>query len=126
MRLQLKHKPFNTHLRVEIKGARTPGSEVRESLEIWKQIAKLCSQLHQTKILAIMKLSGRLPMESAFQIAKSADIIGWSKDFKLAVVAPEPATLVNIQFSEMILLDLGYDIKMFSSPRKAKKWLLAS
>ncbi len=125
MSLKLKQKQFRTHLRVEISGVRTPGSEVKESLEIWKQIAELCNRSDHTKVLAIMKLTGRLPMDSAFQIAKSAELIGWSRKFKLAVVAPRTVTLINIQFSETILVNLGYEVKMFASARKAKKWLLS-
>lgn len=79
-------------MRVEITGVRTPGSEVKESLEIWKQVAELCAQTNRTKILAIMTLSGRLPMDAAFQIAKSAEFIGWSRKFKLVVVAPSKVT----------------------------------
>ena len=125
MPLQLKYRLYRTYLRVEIRGSRTPGSEVTESMDIWGQIADLCNQFQRKKILAVMKISGRLPLDSAFKIAKSAEHIGWSRSYKLAVVAPSKIILVNIQFSETILINLGYDVKMFSTKWRAKRWLLS-
>ena len=116
MSLAFKHKIFRRYLRVEISGERTPGSEVRETLEIWKEIAKIAVAEDRMKILTIMKISGRLPMDSAFQVAKSAELIGWRRNFKLAVVAPRKSVLVN----------LGYEVKMFSSYWRGKRWLLSS
>ncbi|MBT8321431.1 MAG: hypothetical protein KJO90_07155, partial [Eudoraea sp.] len=65
------------------------------------------------------------PINSAFQIAESADDLGWSRNYKMAVVAGSEAVLMNIRLSEMILNNLGYEIKLFGSTRMARKWLLS-
>ena len=72
MPLKLKYTSHGDYLKVEILGKRTPGNEVVESKEIWKEISALVKQEKKTRILAMMKVEGRLPINSAFQIAESA------------------------------------------------------
>ena len=125
MPLKLKHALNRDYLKVEILGQRTPGNEVAESKQIWKEVADVLSQQEQSRILTIMKVEGRLPIKSAFQIAESARDLGWSRNYKMAVVAGSEAVLMNIRLSEMILTNLGYEIKLFVSTRMARKWLLS-
>ncbi|MCE2612826.1 hypothetical protein LVD13_07575 [Flavobacteriaceae bacterium D16] len=125
MPLKLKHALNRDYLKVEILGQRTPGNEVAESKQIWKEVADVLSQQEQSRILTIMKVEGRLPIKSAFQIAESAGDLGWSRNYKMAVVAGSEAVLMNIRLSEMILTNLGYEIKLFGSTRMARKWLLS-
>lgn len=126
MPLKLKHSLNRDYLKVEILGQRTPGNEVAESKEIWKKVADLLREQEQSHILTIMKVEGRLPINSAFQIAESAEDLGWSHKYKMAVVAGSEAVLMNIRLSEMILNNLGYEIKLFGSTRMARKWLLSN
>ncbi len=126
MPLKFKHTLYEDYLKVEILGKRTPGGEVAESKSIWKEIADLLKTEKKKRILAIMKVEGRLPINSAFQIADSAGDLGWSRDYKLAVVAGSEAVLMNIRLSETILANLGYEIKLFASTRMARKWLLSN
>ena len=125
MPLKLKHTLSGDYLKVEILGKRTPGNEVAESKEIWKEISELVKREKKTRILAMMKVEGRLPINSAFQIAESAKNLGWSQNYKLAVVAGSEAVLMNIRLSEMIMTNLGYEMKLFGSARMARKWLLS-
>ncbi|MDX1314009.1 MAG: hypothetical protein R3356_00790 [Eudoraea sp.] len=125
MPLILKHSLNRDYLKIEILGKRTPGNEVSESKELWKKVADLLKVAKRDRILAIMKVEGRLPMSSAFEIAESAADLGWSRDYKMAVVAGSEAVLMNIRLSETILVNLGYEIKLFGSTRMARKWLLS-
>ena len=125
MPIQLEHKVFDNYLKVDITGIRTPGSEGQEMIEIWSRIAKLCEKSNCSKILAIMKIFGRLPIESAYKIGKATDDYVWNRSYKLAVVAPEEALFMNIQLSETIWVNMGYEAKLFSSIGKARKWLLS-
>ena len=125
MPLKFSHTLYDEYLKVEIQGKRTPGNEVAESKQVWKEVADILKTEKQKRILAIMKVEGRLPINSAFQIADSAGDLGWSRDYKMAVVAGSEAVLMNIRLSETILANLGYEIKLFASTRMARKWLLA-
>ena len=125
MPLKLKYALNRDYLKVEILGQRTPGNEVTESKEIWKEIADLVNRENKTRVLAMMKVEGRLPINSAFEIAESAKNLGWSQNNKLAVVAGSEAVLMNIRLSEMIMNNLGYEMKLFGSARMARKWLLS-
>ena len=125
MPLKLKHALNQDYLKVEILGNRTPGNEVAESKEIWKAVADLANKEKKYKVLALMKVKGRLPINSAFEIAESAGSLGWSQNHKLAVVAGSEAVLMNIRLSEMIMTNLGYEMKLFGSTRMARKWLLS-
>ncbi len=125
MPLKLKYTSNRDYLKVEILGKRTPGNEVAESKEIWKEISNLVNQEKKSRVLAMMKVDGRLPINSAFEIAESAKNLGWSQNYKLAVVAGSEAVLMNIRLSEMIMTNLGYEMKLFGSSRMARKWLLS-
>ena len=125
MPIVLSHKLFKNYLKVEITGVRTPGSEELEMIEIWTRVAQLCSQFKQWKVLAIMKIYGRLPIDSAYKIAKATDDYVWSRGYKLAVVAPEETLFMNIKLSETLWVNMGYEAKLFSSAWRAKKWLLS-
>ena len=125
MPLKIKHVLNRDYLKVEILGKRTVGNEVAESKEIWKEISDLVNRENKTRVLAMMKVEGRLPINSAFQIAESANNLGWSQNYKLAVVAGSEEVLMNIRLSEMIMTNLGYEMKLFASARMARKWLLS-
>lgn len=125
MPLNFKHTLYQDYLKVEILGKRTPGDEVAESKKLWKEVADLLKAEKKSRILALMKVEGRLPINSAFQIAESAEELGWKRDYKMAVVAGSEAVLMNIRLSETILANLGYEIKLFASTRMARKWLLS-
>ena len=125
MPIVFNHKIFKNYLKVEITGVRTPGSEEIEMIEIWTKVSQLCNHLKQWKVLAIMKIHGRLPIDSAYKIAKATDDYVWSRSYKLAVVAPEDTLFMNIKLSETLWVNMGYEAKLFSSNWRAKKWLLS-
>jgi hypothetical protein len=125
MPLKFKYTLNRDYLKVEILGHRTPGNELLESKEIWKQIADVVKRENQDRILTLIKVKGHLPVKAAYQIAESAGSIGWSHNYKLAVVAGSDTVLMNVRLSEMIMTKLGYDMKLFGSTRMARKWLLS-
>ena len=113
------------YLKVEISGVRKPGHEEKEMIDIWIRVADLCAQFNQWKVLAIMKIRGRLPIDSAYKIAKASDDYVWNRSYKLAVVAPEDKLFMNIKLSETLWVNMGFEAKLFSSGWRAKKWLLS-
>ena len=125
MPIVLNHKLCKNYLRVEITGVRKPGAEEKEMIDIWKRVAGLCTQFNQWKVLAIMKIHGRLPIDSAYKIAKASDDYVWNRSYKLAVVAPEDKLFINIKLSETLWVNMGFEAKLFASAWRAKKWLLA-
>ena len=124
MALYLSHKVFRKYIRVTVTGTREPGNEVQEIVSTWSRIADYCEEFQLTRILAILKIKGRLPPQSAFSMQEAFEKTGWKRDYKLAIVASPETLLINILLSEKIWATMGYTMKLFHSPRSARKWLL--
>ena len=114
------------HIRVEVSGDRNRGKEVDDAISVWSQVAQICHEKNVYRILAISKLTGRLPILAAFEIAKSPEEFGWSRSFKLAFVdLNEESRQVNL-FAETVAVNRGYWIKVFDNELDAKVWMLES
>ncbi|MBT8298828.1 MAG: hypothetical protein KJO52_10875 [Maribacter sp.] len=125
MSIAIKHKVFKDFLRVEFKGKRTPGEELEEGIAAWKQVADMARSTNLNRIMVVSRVKGRLPVESAFNITQSLDIIGWQVDFIVAGVVPDKIAFTNLSIFETIMQNLGYEGKIFEQEGDAKKWLLS-
>ncbi|NNK75568.1 MAG: hypothetical protein HKP42_05835 [Maribacter sp.] len=125
MSIAIKHKVFKDFLRVEFKGKRTPGEELEEGIAAWKQVADIARSTSLNRIMVVSRVKGRLPVESAFNITQSLDIIGWQVDFIIAGVVPDKIAFTNLSIFETIMQNLGYEGKIFEQEGDAKKWLLS-
>ncbi|MGI9546247.1 MAG: hypothetical protein ACR2MM_03350 [Flavobacteriaceae bacterium] len=121
----MKHKIFKDYLRIEFSGQRMVGSEIEEARNMWLQVANLCKESGVHNILAHMNIEGRLPIDSAYKLAQSVEEIGFDRRYKLAVVATNIEVSQNIQLSETIFANMGYEVRTFKKVRLAKKWLLS-
>jgi len=125
MSLKLKHEIFEDYLWVEFTGNRNIGKEVVEVIAILKQVATIARTADKKSIMIVSKIKGRLPVASAFGISESFKSIGWLQDFKIAGVVPNHINFVNLSILETIMVNLGYECKIFHHENKAKKWLLS-
>ena len=125
MSYNLNFKEKGDHIRVEISGEWTKGKEEEEVIGAWSQVVTLCQAKNINHILAIGKVTGRLPTMSAYNMAKFPDKHGWSRKFKVAVV-PLGASLKSNLFAETVLVNRGFDVKVFDNEQDAKIWLLDS
>lgn len=114
------------HLRVEVSGHRTPGREVEDAVAVWSEVADRCRAASLPRILAVMKLSGRLPTMAAFDIAHAPDSFGWSREFQLALVDLNEESRKDNLFTETIAVNRGFRVKVFDNEDDARAWLLGS
>jgi hypothetical protein len=70
-------------------------------------------------ILAIFKLSGRLPVMPAYEIASSPEEFGWSRKFKLAIVDVNNESRQDNLFAETVAVNRGYNVKIFDNEKDA-------
>lgn len=101
-----------------------PGQELKEAMERWEAIARICRENNRDKVLVVMSFNGSYGMETKFKLAKGASSIGWTPNLKLAVVIADPDRFSEQLFTETALNNLGYEMKLFLKKRPAKKWLL--
>lgn len=117
---QVRPEFLEAELSVEV----APGQALKEAMERWEAVARICRENDRDKVLVEMSFSGSYGMETKFKLAKGAASIGWSPDLKLAVVIPDPAQFSEQLFTETAMNNLGYEMKLFLKKRPAKKWLL--
>ncbi len=117
---QVRPDYVEAQLTVEI----TPGQELKEAMQRWEAVARICRENNLNKVLVVMTFSGSYGMETKFQLARGASSIGWSPNLKLAVVIPDPVHYNEQLFTETAMNNLGYEMKLFLKKRPARKWLL--
>jgi len=125
MSYNLNFKEKENHIRVEISGEWTKGKEAKEVMSAWSQIAEICHSKKINNILAIGKITGHLRPMAAYDMAKFPSNHGWSRKYKVAIVALRSSFSSNL-FSETVLVNRGYDVKMFDNEKDAKTWLFES
>lgn len=124
MALELTHKAHRKYLRVSVNGTREKGNEAAEIVAIWTKVAGFCEAYGLSKILAVLKIEGKIPFQSAFSMEESFAKTGWKKGYQLAIVASAETLSLNILLSEKLWASMGFTMKIFHGERAARKWLL--
>jgi hypothetical protein len=114
------------HIRVEMSGERITGNEEADSVSAWSGVADVCREKKIDRILAVSKVTGRLPARAAHAIAYNPERFGWSKNFKLAYVALSEESRQDSLFAEDVAVSSGFQVRVFDSEDKAKAWLLGN
>jgi len=111
------------YLRVEVEGQRIPGKEEEDAIGAWSLIAKACKEKQLDLVLSIYNVTGRLPTRAAHAIGYNPARIGWSRNFKAAVVVSDEESRQDTLFVEDVAVSSGYRIRIFDDEQKAKVWL---
>ncbi|QBA64764.1 hypothetical protein [Muriicola soli] len=119
----LDHRVLPKYLEVHIKGNIVPGKELKEAMERWSEVAQLCKVKERNLILVFMDLEGRHSTSSKFNLVDTASTYGWQPDYKLSIVVKNEEQYQHLSFTETVMNNLGYEMKLFLSKREAKKWL---
>ncbi|MBT8281724.1 MAG: hypothetical protein KJO16_09110 [Muriicola sp.] len=119
----LDHRVLPKYLEVHIKGSIVPGEELKEAMERWSRVAELCRTTNRNLILGFIDLEGKHSTSSKFNLVDTASNFGWQPDYKLSVVVKTEAQYQHLSFTETVMNNLGYEMKLFLSKREAKKWL---
>jgi len=125
MSYTIEHRVLPNYLEVHIKGTIIPGQELREATERWSKVAELCKAEDRNLILAFIDLEGQHSTSSKFNLVDAASNFGWQPDYKLSVVVKNEKQFQHLSFTETVMNNLGYEMKLFTGKREARKWLLA-
>jgi hypothetical protein len=120
----LDHRVLPNYLEVHIKGLIVPGKELREAAQRWTQVAALCKEKDRNLILAFLDLKGQHSTSSKFDLVDAAATFGWRPEYKLSVVVKNEDQFLHLSFTETVMNNLGYEMKLFLNRREARKWLL--
>lgn len=124
MEYDITFKENVDHLRLEISGTRTRGSEETDAIKSWSKVAEFCKAKNINHILAILRITGPMPPWASFQIGALAEEFGWSRKFRLAVVTLDKESMKANLFTETVAVNRGFDVKIFDNEQDAKSWLL--
>ncbi len=109
---------------VEISGVRTPGKELEDIAPIWAEAIRKCREKKTNKLLAILKLRGKMSIIASYNVVKFADHIGWSRDLRVALVELGEEPHRNNRFTETVAVNRGYQLKVFRDEQDGLTWLL--
>lgn len=119
----IKHRTLPKHLEVYIKGTIVPGQELNEAIERWTKVAELCVKEDRRLILAFMDLEGQHSLDSKFNLVDAATSFGWRPEYKLSMVIKKEALFDHLLFTETVMTNLGFEMKIFRKKHDGKKWL---
>ncbi len=120
----LEHRVLPEYLEVHIKGTILPGEELKEAIERWEKVARLCVKEDRHLILAFMDLEGQHSLDSKYNLVDSATSFGWRPEYKLSMVIKKEALFNHLLFTETVMKNLGFEMKIFRKKREGIKWLL--
>ncbi len=121
----IEHRVHPKYLEVHVKAEIVPGKELKEAKERWSRIADLCKSTSRNLVLAYIDLKGQHSTYSQFSLVDAAANMGWSPDYKLSVVVKNQDRFNHLSFTETVMNNLGYEMKLFLKRKEAKKWLLS-
>jgi len=124
MPYETKIQELGDHLRVEVSGARSPGHELEDAVETGLKISEVLSRTEITKVLAIFKMTGRLPPTAAYEIFSNPQDFGWHRDVTLALVDLNEESQEDSFFSETVAVNRAYQMSVFDNEPEAREWLL--
>ncbi len=126
MPYSIVHTVLPDYLEVKITGTILDGRALEEATERWSRVAALCEKVNRKLILAFLDLKGNHTTQSKFSLVDRAPTFGWQQDYKLSVVVKNEEQYNHLLFTETVMNNLGYEMKLFRNKREAKKWLLDS
>jgi len=114
------------YILLEVSGNRVRGKGVEHMVPIWTQTTDVCIAKGVYNILAILKLTGRVPVLDSYTIANNIEKLGLGKGFKVALFDTNEESRKDNKFTETVATNRGYLVKVFDNEQGALSWLLKS
>lgn len=124
MPLELSHTVQPLYLDIHIQGDRTPGREFEETAELWSDIFSISRSEGLNNILAQVRVRRRFPVNAQINISFKLKEIGCTFDHRIAIVAFNREVYNNASLVIRYMQGEGYNIRLFKSKERAKRWLL--
>jgi hypothetical protein len=96
------------------------------SLKIWTNAVKVCQKHNCFKVLGVASSTKMHTTIESYQHGALFHQINIDHKFKIAWVELNPDAISSIKFIETVLLNRGYNVKLFQDVEEAKTWLLKS
>lgn len=126
MPYQTDIRVFEDHVRAEVSGARTPGMVVPDAIQVGQQISDACRDAGVSRLLVILRMTGRLSPTESYEIFSDPQAYGWSRDVKVALVDMNEDSKDDSLFSETVAVNRAYQMSVFDDENEAREWLLES
>lgn len=112
------------HIRIEVTGARHAGQELEDATAVGLGLSELLEQTGIKNVLAVFRMTGRLPPIAAFEIFSKPQDFGWNRDVKLALVDMNEESQRDSHFSETVAVNRAYQMAVFENEEEALNWLM--
>ena len=110
-------------VRVEVTGARVAGRVSADALQVWKAVAEQCHSTGVYRVLAILRISGKVPAGAVNEVNQGLASIGWDRRFVLATVDLIDESRQGNLLTEMVSVNRGYAVRVFDNEPEALGWL---
>jgi hypothetical protein len=95
------------------------------SSKIWTNALKVCQEHNCYKVLGIAKTTKQHTTIEAYKHGELFHQVKIDHNYKIAWVELNPDEVDSIKFIEVVLLNHGFNVKLFDDVETAKTWLLA-
>jgi len=99
--------------------------EFEEMLILWKKIFQLAREYDQTKILALLKIKGRIPVRARVKLLFNLKEMGWDRRHRIAAVPLTSQVNKDVRIVEQFMDRIGYNARLFTKEVDALIWLLS-
>ena len=94
------------------------------SLKIWTQTLKICREKNCYRVLGLANSTKAPTTIESYQHGALFHQIKIDHKFKIAWIEQNPKAVESLKFLETVLLNRGYNVKLFKEVSNAKNWLL--
>ncbi len=118
-------QPDGKRLRVQVEGDRSRGDLVAEATRAWRKIAADCADAGCNQILVVTAATGSFPTLDAYIINSILNEYGVQRTWSIAFVSLDTESYRDVEFAETVIVNRGFDAKVFRTEGEALDWLKA-
>lgn len=108
---------------VRVWGDRAAGDAAANARATWEQLAAACRDRGRSRVLVFSWVTGRYSTFDAFDANASLEQQGIERWWKIAFVNLDPPSQYALRFAETVLLNRGFNVRLFSDETAARAWL---
>jgi hypothetical protein len=112
-------------VRIEVSGERIPGDVALDSGEVMEKTMQVIEKTGITNCLVILNLTGPLSPMDSFDIVSISEEVGWQRNFRVAMVDRNTASIQDTQFTEVVAGNRAFPVRVFDNEDDARDWLLS-
>ena len=128
MSYDLTFQMKSNHIRVDVSGNQTLPEKKNQdkALTVMTEVLDQCHVKGINRILAVWNVTGPIETMQAYELGTAPDKFGWRRSFKVAAANLDKRSQDSSRFTETVLVNRGYTVKIFDNVHDAEKWLLGN